>query len=113
MNQKTCSGPLWDLLGSVRKILYPLIIKIIKQFSSNTPYFIISCIKNHPFHSNTTVWTVAKLKIYILCVRLRVSAFTGPSSGLLTNQVDKCWMDVGFPTMFIIDLVYYVYQMCI
>jgi hypothetical protein len=37
-------------------------------------------------------------------VRLHVSAPTGPSSGLLTNQVDKCWIHVGIQTMFTIGI---------
>ena len=37
---------------------------------------------------------------YLLCVRLHVSVLMWPSSGLLTNQVNKCWLHVGIPTMF-------------
>jgi len=28
---------------------------------------------------------------YLLCVRLHVSVLIWPSSGLLTNQVNRCW----------------------
>jgi hypothetical protein len=37
---------------------------------------------------------------YLLCVRLHVSVLMWPSSGLLTNQVNKWWLHVGIPTMF-------------
>ena len=53
-------------------------IKMIKQLTSNTSYFIV-------------------------CVRLHVSVLMWPSSGLLTNQVNKCWLHVGIPTMFTIS----------
>jgi hypothetical protein len=49
-----------------------------------------------PFTSNTS---------YLLCMRLHVSALTRPSSGLLTNQVSKCCVHVGIPTMFTVGLV--------
>jgi len=38
------------------------------------------------------------------CVRLHVSVLTGPSSGVVTNQVNKCWLHVGIPTMFTINI---------
>jgi hypothetical protein len=40
---------------------------------------------------------------YLLCVMLHVSVFKSPSTGLLTNQVSKCWLRVGIPTMFTIN----------
>jgi len=43
-----------------------------------------------------------KLYLAVLCVRLHVSVLTWPSSGLLTNQVNRCWLHVGIPTVFTI-----------
>ena len=54
-----------------------IFIKMIKQLTSNTSY--------------------------LLCVRLHVSVLMRPSSGLLANQVNKCWLHVGIPTMFTIS----------
>ena len=39
----------------------------------------------------------------LLCVRLHVSVLMWPSSGLLRNEVNKCWLHVGIPTMLTIS----------
>ena len=39
----------------------------------------------------------------LLYVRLHVSVLMWPSSGLLTNQVSKCWLHVGIPNMFTVS----------
>jgi hypothetical protein len=40
----------------------------------------------------------------LLCRRLHLSVLTRPSSGLLMNQVNNCWLQVGVPTVFTISL---------
>jgi hypothetical protein len=41
---------------------------------------------------------------FLLCMMLHVSVLTWPSSGLLMNQVNNCWLHVGIPTMFTFSL---------
>jgi len=41
----------------------------------------------------------------LLYMRLHVSALIGPSSGLLKNQVYKCCVHAGIPTMFTVGFL--------